>query len=222
VRTAAIILGLGVCFVLALLVGQKFLAADEQPFPVVTRVHFFKEPSISLNNIELKVFYVAAAGRAPLAGWREALDESFRKIAHFHSVQFLGRSLLEYEIAPEPMLLPAAPTGTRTLFDEDRSRLDLIEAASPHPPAAPGHYRILVFIAEGNGLDGRAGAALAPAAVFRDPAFSAIKESVVYRAIGRALGLPSGNEGVMGIGAFRPIETTFIEPELVQKLGLLD
>ncbi len=66
--------------------------------------HFYNNPQISLNNINLMVFYVASSKSLP-DNWHKNIEETLEKIKAFHNLQFKNLSHLDYKIYPKPLIL---------------------------------------------------------------------------------------------------------------------
>ncbi|MDP2650282.1 MAG: hypothetical protein Q8P16_01835, partial [bacterium] len=66
-------------------------------------------------------------------------------------------------------------------------------------------------------------------AVLTEERYHGIRETLVYRQIGAALGMPYSDapesarmtEGVMGLGRYTPLSANFIDGENLCKMGLL-
>jgi hypothetical protein len=220
-RPALLYTGIGILVLLVIVLSQAFFAKEEL-VPVESRIHYYRTPSVVLNEISIKVFYVLPAGaKNSLPQLADTLENSFRKIAHFHGVQFLGKSFIQYDIAREPIFLDEKWQGPADLLDKKPELLETLNDVAKVRPAEGG-YPVRIYIVAGKGTGAAPGAVFLPEDIFLDEKWQDVKESVLYHMFGEALGLPSGDEGVMGAGMFRPLEMTFLEPELIQKMGLLN
>jgi hypothetical protein len=220
-RPALFLTAIGFLAIGAVLLNQTFFAKEEL-VPVISRIHYYRTPAVVLNEISIKVFYVIPEGaKNSLPRLADTLENSFRKMAHFHGVQFLGKSFIQYEIAREPILLQERWQGPATLLGEKPELLETLNDMA-NVRLSKGGYPVRIYIVAGNGTGAAPGAVYLPEDIFIDEKWQDVKESVLYHLFGEALGLPDGNEGVMGVGMFRPLEMTFLEPELIQKMGLLN
>jgi hypothetical protein len=69
--------------------------------------HFYKDPSQDISKIDLKVFYAIPKNRVTeiVNNWQKIIDNALEKGKRFHAFQFRGKSELNYEIFPEPIIL---------------------------------------------------------------------------------------------------------------------
>ncbi|MBI2035546.1 MAG: hypothetical protein HYT12_02590 [Candidatus Liptonbacteria bacterium] len=212
------------------------------------RVHYYNNPAVSLNNIAVKIFYVlpAHAENALAEDWQPILEESFKKISRFHSVQFLGKSAVTYDIFPRPVFLPKSRNAYDApevlvvnlaglaAIEEDVFKVLKLESEDELKKflkTSPNQYPVLFFVYQGRGMGGNRGRAYIPASILDEVAFKDALESIMYHNIGYALGfkddgavtdLRAASDGIMGTGLLRPLQINFIEPNILQKMGLLE
>ncbi len=101
---------------LAVLAGAGLLPAALYFFLLSPRVakltppfrpvaHFYENPKISLNQIRLKVFYVVPRNKTVLPDWQTPIQSALKDAVRFHTLEFQGSSVLNYDIFPEPVVL---------------------------------------------------------------------------------------------------------------------
>lgn len=217
-RTAAIVAGLGILLLGSVFVWQYFQPDDDLRL-IQNRIHYYRNPSVGLNNIQLEVVFASSLGTSSPVGLDIALDSALRKIAHFHSVQFLGQSQISYRI-DRPVLISNGQKAN-SLFTESPELSDELQKMM-EPLENEQAYRIRVYVVDGNGMGFLPGMAYLPAELFLASEYSSLTEALLYHLLGRAMGLPAGTDGIMGLGRMRPIESNFIEPELLRNMGLLN
>lgn len=73
----------------------------ELPIP-----HAFGDPSRKIPEISIAAFYFVPQNKANnvAENWKEALEDSLLKLQKFHSIQFLGRSSMRYDIYETPII----------------------------------------------------------------------------------------------------------------------
>ncbi len=226
---------------------RTYISEKTDIAPPKLGVHYYNNPIVPLDNIAVKIFYVLPSDKSKNVeeGWQETIRDSFKKITLFHSIQFLGRSAMSYSVFPRPVFLPNKGSfyDTPGTFEVNLSSLESIEEDAllklnseseaelkKFLKIPPGHYTILFFIYEGNGMGGDRGRAYVSATIIKDSAFKDVKESIMYSNIGHALGFKDHDkkkeeiisDGIMGRGLFRPLEINFIESSILQKMGLLE
>lgn len=77
-----------------------------QPQPARS-AHLYRNPDVSIEKIKLMVFYTVPSDKAGLiyGDWKNVVVRALKKITAFHSLQFRGRSEINYEIYPKPVIL---------------------------------------------------------------------------------------------------------------------
>ncbi len=71
------------------------------------RAHFYKDSSLDITKIKLKVFYVIPKDKKQNLDprWQETLKSSLAQVALFHKLELRGFSSLAYDIFPQPVFL---------------------------------------------------------------------------------------------------------------------
>ncbi|GEM_PF-2077744 len=69
------------------------------------RANFYKDPSVDISRIRVKMFYVVPKNKTQNPLWRETITSALDQVVKFQSVQFRGLSQIRYDIFPTPVLL---------------------------------------------------------------------------------------------------------------------
>ncbi|MEK7629929.1 MAG: hypothetical protein AAB432_00900 [Patescibacteria group bacterium] len=163
--------------------------------------HFYRDSSVPISDINLKVFYVVPANRTAniLSNWREVIENNLAKVSAFHVLQFRGLSRLTYDIYPEIVILKnnediynsKANGGTVIIsIAEELSRRvftpsgDLYNADSV--PSGENKYAVLGLVYEGENFTVFNGGIVKPASakesVHDFSLLSGVPESIIFKA----------------------------------------
>ena len=100
----ALILIFGALVVIYLYLGVPSIYSEdyaELPIP-----HAFGDPDRPISEISIAAFYFVPQNKTNniAQNWKEALEDSLEKLHEFHSIQFLGRSKISYDIYDAPVI----------------------------------------------------------------------------------------------------------------------
>lgn len=72
-----------------------------------SKIHAFHNPETNLEKIRIRAFYAVPQNKTAdiFSGWKETAETAVVKAAEFHRVQFREKSVLVYDIYPEPVIL---------------------------------------------------------------------------------------------------------------------
>lgn len=78
-----------------------------RPGPLINRqaVHLYNDPGVDIAGIRIKAFYAVPRDGEAKADWKNYLDGALAELRDFHAVQFRGKSVVNYEVFPEPVIL---------------------------------------------------------------------------------------------------------------------
>ena len=242
--------GVIVIFV-ALLAARLIFFQDRNLPPILDfqRIHLYKNPTTVVENVRVFAFYAVPSDRAEAIypGWRDLLFEALQRLSRFHEIQFVGKSHIQYDVFPEPIILDdeggaydaASPldehhVGLRRAFEEfERELTDPAgnDKVRKFLGTSRDQYRTLVFLYEGAGAYGKEGLAAISRRALTDSRYSAFGDSWLYHQFAHALGLPdqqdsttglATSDDIMGLGRHRPLDLNYIAPELTRGMGLVD
>ena len=109
---------------LAILAWLLMVREKAAPNLLPQKIHYYGNPSVSVEQIRIKAFYVVPKNGAPFDGWLPRLEESLKSIGRFHRLQFLGKSSIEADIYPTPITMPA---GIFNQKNTDAATLDALQ-----------------------------------------------------------------------------------------------
>lgn len=114
-----------ILFIFISLISIKIKTSEIKTPPKESKpkVHLYNNPRISLEKVNLSVFYVVSKETSD-NNWFEVLKTNLEKIKTFHSLQFKKLSNLEYKIYPQPLILDIENLS----FTEDISQNNIIKA----------------------------------------------------------------------------------------------
>lgn len=226
---------------IALVVFARFniYSEKESERPVVTKSspYFYQDPARDISKVRLKVFYVVPANKPVYMGWPSLLPDVLSDAVRFHMVQFRGFSTLAYEIFSEPLVLERESVFYDT---EDTNRgnpeglkniVPVVEArAADFLKAEEDEFTVIAIIYEGVGASGTDGAMILSRSFLSDEQYRSFRSSLFYHEFGHTFGLPDGydlqhstphSNDIMGIGRGKPIDTTYIDRELLKDMGVI-
>lgn len=100
------------CAILTGLIFSYFWFFSNAPAVVDRRsadkaAHLYRNSDVSIGKIKLAVFYAVPSDRINgiYGDWQGIANKSLAKISDFHKLQFRGRSEINYEIYPKPVIL---------------------------------------------------------------------------------------------------------------------
>lgn len=218
----------------------------EETLPRSPAPHYYGNPNLSISDIAIAAFYFLPRNKAHLVinGWRELLEENFKKIQEFHSLQLRGQSSLKYEIYPEPVIgyesnqfydtditQHGNPEALRRVAAEIEKRVfnqhgDLFRSDFARDKKV---YRVLVIMYEGVGAAGSDNVAFVSRVFFQDPQYRLVSTSIVAHEFYHTLGIPDRydienniptSSDIMGTGRSVPLERTYLNQETLKSLGL--
>lgn len=220
------------------IIYRKFWSGQGPVAPAAGAVHAYRNPSLNLERIALKVFYAVPRDRATeiYSGWRELLPPVLGKMAAFHEVQFHGRSSLSYEIFPEPLVLSREavfydtentnhgnPEGLQSITAEIEERAaEFLEPDS-------GEFAALAILYEGVGASGAPGAMILSRIFLSDPQYAEFASALFYHEFGHTLGLPDQydlatnqpfSDDLMGGGRRRALDVNYLDRELLRDMNV--
>jgi len=85
-----------------------FSRQSEEAQPVIqSSPHFYKNSDVGIANIKIKMFYVVPKNRTSniVTNWQNFIEEALAKTSKFHEIQFRGKSTIQYDIYPKPVIL---------------------------------------------------------------------------------------------------------------------
>lgn len=238
---------LGIFFVILIFVIFLPIKKNSEQTRVQKYAHFYQDPTISLHKIHLKVFYVIPKNKVAEAylEWEDATEQILEEMKTFHAVQFGKASELAYSIYPIPIFLREGslfydtlntnrgnPAGLFALSDEIHRRVlnssgDLYNSQFSEFP--DNTFPVLGIIYEGVGASGTKGELLLSRTFLTREEYLPFSASLFYHEFGHTMGFPDlydigtgapVSDDIMGLGRQRPLEHTFIAPDLLMGAGL--
>lgn len=209
-------------------------------------VHYFKDPSLSLDKISLKIIYFIPKDRSASINqsWKELIEPAVKDLQSFHKIQFDNRSVINYEIFPDPVigLLEAIDYDTQ---DTNRGNPYALSAITDElqnrffDPAGDFYkgnfaktesedFSVIYIIYQGVGASGIQGSALLSLSYFINAEFSGYKESLFYHEFAHTLGMPDRFDeeshiytsfDILGNGKIRPLANAYIDFETKKEMG---
>ena len=99
------VLVIGAAIIVLVLISTR---RGEETRPVIqSSPHLYKNPDVSIANIRIKIVYVIPKNRTGniVTNWQNFIEEALAKTSKFHEIQFRGKSIIKYDIYPEPVIL---------------------------------------------------------------------------------------------------------------------
>lgn len=214
--------------------GRDFINRNE----IIKNAHFYKSPAKSVAKIKLKVFYVVPTDKVNsiYGNFYLMTEKALKDIVRFHRFQFRQSSVLQYDIYPEPFFMKensifyntentnhGNPEGLRNIIPEiEETQKDFLKHK-------PDEFLIIGVIYEGVGASGAEGAFLLSRIFLSEEQYQPIASTLLYHEFGHSLGLPDQydlktgapySNDIMGGGREKPIETSYIDKELLKELGV--
>ena len=226
--------------------GIEGFAVKPAETPEMPELHHYQDTA-PIGEIAISAFYFVPKNKQNrlILSWRELLQKNLNKLAEFHNLQFQGRSRINYQIYPNPIIgqgdnlaydtdvtQHGNPEALRRIAGEleervfgprgDLRRTDFIQ----HNGRS---YQVLVILYEGVGASGSDNVALLSRTFLTDSEYSDFGPTFLAHEFYHTLGIPDGyelptsiatNEDIMGIGRARLLEKTYISRSTLRAMGL--
>lgn len=209
--------------------------SPREEFSAKASPHHFERADIDIALVSVKALYFVPANKrdAIRADWSELLRKNLERLQEFHALQSAGRSVLRFEIDPNPIIGREAST----FYDTDVTQHGNPEALrriskeleeGGYFSGASGGYRVFLILYEGVGASGSENVALVSSAFLALPEYGAVATTILAHEFYHTLGIPDGydlttarahSNDIMGEGRARPIEKTFISSETRARMG---
>jgi len=187
----------------------------QEPPPQAKEVHRYNDPSRSLEEISVLVFYFVPRNRfdSALENWHELLEKNVQKLQAFHTLQLQSVSQLDYTIYPKPVIglqdnlyydtdvtRHGNPEALRRVTRELEARVleasgDLFRSdflPGGYTPDGQHPYQVLLIMYEGVGASGGDNVALVSSTFLADPRFNTYGASIMTHEFYHTLGIPDG------------------------------
>lgn len=101
-----VLIGAGVGFAFWVLLPSLFYIETNRKAPE-SKIHAFHNPDFNFEKIRIRAFYVVPKNKTAdaVSNWKEVMETALKKASEFHQVQFREKSILVYDIYPEPVIL---------------------------------------------------------------------------------------------------------------------
>ncbi|MBI1975228.1 MAG: hypothetical protein HYS57_02630 [Parcubacteria group bacterium] len=201
-------------------------------------LHYFNDPSTSIENISLKIVYFIPKDKVDqtFQDWSRVAEETVQKMIAFHNIQFRSKSRVVHEIYPTPKV----GEESSAFYDEGGTALgnpnaalridqELSRKLAPFFKTAPHEFLVKLFVYEGVGASATGNAVILSRDYLSQDSYRDTRASVFYHEFGHTLGMPEGYDietnipstpDIMGSGRFRPIEITYVSEDTKSAMGL--
>lgn len=239
--------GVVVGIVLALLLFGVFVvrvilfSRGEELFFPSQKIHYYGNPSRSVEQIRIKAVYMAPSEQDIADGWYAALQSSLAHISRFHQLQFLGKSSIVFDIYPEPLVADIARGPKKTVLPKtalDTLRGVLKERINSSPDnfsgfiqSSPNEFVVTLFLVETEESYAQENSLVFSRRALTNEIYLRSGDALLYHAFAQTLGIPVSydsergtaiSEDVMGYGKFRPLELNYIGTAVTRRMGLLE
>lgn len=241
---AVLVVIFGILALIYLFVGVPPVYREE--IPEIKTPHLYNNSAGTIARIKITAFYFIPKNKTDfiIEDWREVLEQNLRKLQQFHSLQFQGRSLIIYEIYPEPIFGREEsvfydteitqfgnPQGLRNVASEIKERVftpagDLYR--SDFAQKGEDFYSSVIMY-EGVGASAGEDAAFISSTYLFNQEYKEFGTSVLAHEFYHTIGIPDAYEiptsvptsgDIMGSGRFQPIEKTYLARSTLKALGL--
>lgn len=199
--------------------------------------HLYKDPSVDISQIDLKIFYVVPNNLQVAPEWRTQISSILTDIVKFHELQFHNTSKLTANLYPSPVILThedsfydtqntdyGNPQGLRNIVPELESRFpDFLKVP-------PGNYQATAIIYEGVGASGAENAMILSRTFLSGGEYNLDGASLFYHEFAHTFGVPdrydlTNNQpesgDIMGNGRFKPLDTNYLGSDILKDLGVI-
>ncbi len=242
----AVLIGIfGALLLIYLFIGVPRVYPES--LPELKTPHLYNLPKEPIAEVKIAAFYFVPKNRTDFLfeDWQKIFEENIRKIQDFHHLQFQGKSLISYEIFPEPIIgyednqfydtditQFGNPEALKSIAIELENRVfgpsgDLYQQDFAKQEGES--YRSLLVMYEGVGASGSENVGLVSRTFLTEPEYKEFGTSIFAHEFYHTLRIPDGYEipsgipttqDIMGEGRYRPVEKTYIKQATLQQLGL--